>query len=106
MYTNQVITGVTGFDGDNTAVWSYRPQLDVASDWLTWLVGGRGQIAERQASVAYINIGGNDAGFSSAIKQCVLSWECHLPDEHLVRRSSRLFSCTRPTPFQRRRTLR
>jgi hypothetical protein len=51
---------------------SYGPQFDVAEQWIrsTWGL-------DVDSTVAYINIGGNDAGFSSALSLCVSELDCH-----------------------------
>ena len=51
---------------------SYGPQFDVARQWIRSTWGW-----DVDATVAYINIGGNDAGFSSALALCIDETNCH-----------------------------
>jgi hypothetical protein len=68
------ITHRTGFEDDPARSWSYRPQFGAAQDWVNSL----GE--DRQSSIVYLNIGGNDAGFGDAISTCSTATQCHLED--------------------------
>ena len=70
--TNQVISDRTSLDGVEQDEWVHRPQFAIAEDWLASIGAS--------SSVTYMNIGGNDAGFSDAIKHCVTTWSCE--DRH------------------------
>lgn len=55
---------------------TYGPQFDLAGEWIrsNW---GR----DVESTVAYINIGGNDAGFSGALADCISLDNCDESDE-------------------------
>ena len=72
----QDLSGVTGFPGSEVASERYnQPQFTQVTAWVNTVS------PERSASVAYLNIGGNDAHFSDAITLCVESADCEEDDD-------------------------